>query len=99
MSMEKLPSEWNDDTIDKHILDGMYRSLNLSPMLDVYGGEVGEDDDAAANLSSEDVSEHPSEWIFPGWMAYRLFGPRAHVDYQSALFSIGDWPEQAWREV
>ena len=88
----KLPSGWNDDTLDKHILDGMYRSINLSPMLDVDGEDVGEDDDAAANLSSEDVSERPSEWLFPGWMAYRLFGPRAHVDYQSPLFSVGDWP-------
>jgi hypothetical protein len=39
-------------------------------MLDVDGEKVGEDDDAAANQSSEDVSERPSEWIFPGWMAY-----------------------------
>jgi hypothetical protein len=91
----KLPSGWNDDTLDKHILDNMWRSLHLTPDLDLAVedvGEVGEDDEAAAEQTADDVAERPEEWIFPGWMAYRLFGPRAHIDFQSPLFSVGDWP-------
>ncbi len=41
--------------------------------------------------TADDASEHTEEWMFPGWMTCQLFGPRAHFDYQSPLFSLGDW--------
>jgi hypothetical protein len=92
----KLPSGWNKDTLDKHILDSMWRSLPLTSELDLgkvdVGGVSGEDNEAAAEQRADDVSECPEEWVFLGWMAYRLFGLRARVDYKSPLFSPGDWP-------
>jgi len=39
----------------------------------------------------DEVNQCPEGWIFPGWMAYHLFRPRAHVDFQSSLFQVGDW--------
>ncbi len=88
-----LPSGWNNDTLDKHILDNMWRTLHLTPDLGKAvedAGEVGENDEAATEQTADDVAESPKEWIFPGWMAYRLFGPRAHLDFQFPLFSLGD---------
>jgi hypothetical protein len=57
-------------------------------MLDVDGEEIGEDDNAAVNQSTEDLSEHSSEWISPGWMAYPLLGPSVNPDFRSPLFSF-----------
>jgi hypothetical protein len=90
----KLPSGWNDDTLDKYILDGMWKADHMTVELEVDGDDTGVDDDElTAQQSTSDVSECPDGWIFSGWMVYRLFGPRAHADYQSTLFSVGDWPE------
>jgi hypothetical protein len=94
----KLPSGWNDDDLDQHILDGMWRLLNNSPVCDVdeerHSEDVDDnDDDAAANQAATNVSERPSDWVFPGWVAYLLFGPRAVTGFKSPLFEIGDWPK------
>jgi hypothetical protein len=45
------------------------------------------DDDAR----DEQTSEGPESCIFSGWCAYHLFGLRAHADFQSTLFEVGDW--------
>jgi hypothetical protein len=62
----------------------------------VYDADAGADencdDDGAVDSAMPDgETERPISWIFPGWMAYCMFGPRAHADFQSALFEVGDW--------
>ena len=85
----KLPSGWNDDDLDQHILDGMWSMLqSKSSTLNVDGDD--EEEDVAEEGAAATV-ERPETWIFPGWMAYRLLGPRAHNDFRSPLFEIGDW--------
>ncbi len=74
------------------------RLLNNSPVCDVdeerHSEDVDDnDDDAAANQAATNVSERPSDWVFPGWVAYLLFGPRAVTGFKSPLFEIGDWPK------
>ncbi len=86
-----LPSGWNDDTLDKAILDGMWKHLNTSSPGDLEDDESQETE--TADGSPDNIAERPDGWIFAGWMAYRLFGPRAHPDFQSPLFSLGDWPK------
>jgi hypothetical protein len=58
----KLPSGWNNDTLDKHILDNMWRSLHLTTDLDLAiegAGEVsGEDDEAATEQTADGASGH-----------------------------------------
>jgi hypothetical protein len=80
----KLPSGWNDDDLDEHILNGMWSMIGQSKAsVDVDGDDEAEEE--------AETSQRPEGWIFPGWMAYRLLGPRAHVDFQSSLFQVGDW--------
>jgi hypothetical protein len=89
-----------DDTLDKFILDGMWKADHMTVELEVDGDDAVVDDDAhTAQQRTSDVSECPDGWIFSGWMAYRLFGPRAHADYQSTLFSVGDWPKNKRGEI
>ena len=91
----KLPSGWNDEDLDKFILDGMWTMLTGAPVYDPdnEGQENVDDVVAAADDDAQDgqTSERPESWIFSGWCAYRLFGPRAHADFQSPLFEVGDW--------
>jgi hypothetical protein len=91
----KLPSGWNDEDLDCFILDGMWRMLTGSTVYDVEPESQENieniEDEAAEPVAPEADSDRPESWIFPGWMAYRLFGPRAHADHQSALFEVGDW--------
>ncbi len=48
--------------------------------------------EAAEELATAaDTSEQPESWIFPGWIAFHLFGPCSHVDHQYASFEVGDW--------
>jgi hypothetical protein len=98
----KLPSGWNDDDLDGFVLDGMYKMLT-GPILcdddaEADVEENAQDDVAVADAEAEaagnaltSTSERPETWIFPGWVAYRLLGPRAHSDHQSILFEVGDW--------
>jgi hypothetical protein len=62
----KLPSGWNDDALDKHILDGMWRSVQLAPEVDLAGEGGGEYDETATEKSSADISEHPDEFFLAG---------------------------------
>ncbi len=91
----KLPSGWNDEDLDKFILDGMWTMLTGAPVYDPdnEGQENVDDVVAAADDDAQDgqTTERPESWIFSGWCAYRLFGPRAHADFQSPLFEVGDW--------
>ena len=89
----KLPSGWNDDDLDNHILDGMWRLLNTAPIVDVADDIDDNDDYAAANQAATSTPERPLDWIFPGWVAYLLFGPRAVSGFKSSLFEVGDWPK------
>ena len=85
----KLPSGWNDNDLDQHILNGMWSMLqSRSSTLNVDGDDEKKepaDEPAGATV------ERPETWFFSGWMAYRLLGPRAHNDFMSPLFEIGDW--------
>jgi hypothetical protein len=47
--MENLPSRWNDDDLDNHLLDGMWRLLNNAPVVEVADDNDDNDDAAAAN--------------------------------------------------
>jgi hypothetical protein len=38
-----------------------------------------------------EISDCPEEWIFPGWIAFHMFVPRAHDEHKSPLFEVGDW--------
>ena len=59
-----------------------------SSALNVDGDD--EEEDVAEEGAAVTV-ERPETWIFSGWMAYRLLRPRAHNDFRSPLFEIGDW--------
>jgi hypothetical protein len=92
----KLPSGWSDDDLDKFILDGMWRMFKVSGTESeskVDADDEVEVEDAADEDSTRalEISEHPEEWIIPGWVAYRMFGPRAHDEHKSQLFEVGDW--------
>jgi len=92
----KLPSGWSDDDLDKFILDEMWRMLKVSdtePESPVDANDEVEVEDAADEDSTRapEISEHPEEWIFPGWVAYCTFGPHAHDEHKSPLFEVGDW--------
>ena len=52
---------------------------------------VDEDGGDEAEEEADEINQCPEGWIFPGQMAYRLFGPRAHADFQSSLFKVGGW--------
>jgi hypothetical protein len=88
----KLPSGWNEDDLDNHILDGMWRLLNNAPVVDVADDVDDNDDDAAANQCTSNT-ERPQDWIFPGWVAHLIFGPHAVSSFKSSLFEVGDWPK------
>jgi hypothetical protein len=82
--------------LDKFILDGMWRTLKVSgtePESPVDANDDVEVKDAADEDSTRvpEISECPEEWIFPGWVAHRTFGPRAHDEHKSPLFEVGDW--------
>ncbi len=47
-------------------------------------------DDEDNEEAAAEVVDRPDGWIFPGWMAYRMLGPRVHVDFRSPLFEVGD---------
>jgi len=88
----------NDDDLDKHILDEMWRLLYCSPVVQLDEDRHSEDaddndDDAAASQASLNVQERPQDWGFLGWIAYLLFGPHAISGFKSSLFEIGDWPK------
>jgi hypothetical protein len=92
----KLPSGWSDDDLDEFILDGMWRMLKVSgtePESPVDANDKVEVEDATDEDSTRapEIFERPEEWIFPGWVAYHTFGPRAHDAYESPLFEVGDW--------
>ena len=70
---EKLPYGWNDDTLDKAILDEMWKYLNTSSSGDLEDDIEGQDAQIA-DRSAAKIPECPGGWIFAGWMAYRLFG-------------------------
>jgi hypothetical protein len=94
----KLPSGWNDNDLDEHILNGMWTLLHNSPVVDLDEDRHSEDaddnnDDAAASQAAPNFHEHPQDWVFPGWMAYLLFRPRAVSGFKSPLFELGDWPK------
>jgi hypothetical protein len=94
----KLPSGWNDDDLDEHILNEMWRLLHSSLVVQLDEDRHSEDaddndDDAAASQASLNVQEHPQDWVFLVWIAYLLFGPRAISGFKSSLFEIGDWPK------
>ncbi len=62
----KFPSGWNDDDLDNHILDGMWRLLNNSPAVEVAddnNGDDDDDDDDAANQAPPSTPECPQDWI------------------------------------
>jgi hypothetical protein len=73
----------------------MWRLLHSSPVVQLDEDRHSEDadDDAAASKASLNVQESPQDWVFPGWIAYLLFGPRAISGFKSPLFEIGDWPK------
>jgi len=86
-----LPSGWNDEDLDKHILDEMWKLLKGPKVHDVDVEEIEDENDPSdehSNASKDDTTlERPEGWIFQGWFAYRLLGPRAHPDFQTHLFS------------
>ena len=85
----KLPSEWSDKDLDKFILDGMWRILTGSKVYDVEADSEANADDEASQ--PDESFNQPDGWIFQGWMANCVLGPRADKDHQSALFEIDDW--------
>jgi hypothetical protein len=56
----KLPSGWNDDDLDHHILDGMLSMLQKPSFVNVDG----DDEDDKGNVG--ETVECPDGWIFPG---------------------------------
>jgi hypothetical protein len=90
----KLPSGWNDDDLDDFILDGMWQMLTGAKVIDVEAEPQDNADDEAENegvANDEGNFDRPESWIFQGWFAYRLFGPRAANNDGSTLFEVGDW--------
>jgi hypothetical protein len=55
----KLSSGWNDDDLDNHILDGMWRLLNNAPIVDAADDIDDNNDDAAANQEATSTPECP----------------------------------------
>ena len=55
----KLPSGWNEDDLDNHILDGMWRLLNNTPIVDAADDIDDNNDDAAANQEATSTPECP----------------------------------------
>jgi hypothetical protein len=82
----QLPSGTNEDDLDIFILDNMYRILK--------GGDIDTIDDAEDDVAADAAATttRPEEWFFPGWAAYKAFGPRAPTEYQTELLLLGDWP-------
>ncbi len=61
----------DDDTLDKFILDGMWKANHMIPEVDLDGDDVGvEDDKCAVEVTTRDFSECLDEWTFIGWMIY-----------------------------
>jgi hypothetical protein len=52
-----LPSGWNDDTLDKAILDGMWKHLNTSSPGDLEDDESQETE--TADGSPDNIAERP----------------------------------------
>jgi hypothetical protein len=85
----KLPSGWSDGDLDKFILDGMWRMLTGSKVYDIEADSEANAEDETSQ--SDESSDRPDGWIFQGWMAYCVLGPRADKEHQLALFEVGDW--------
>jgi len=82
-----LPSGWNDESLDTWILDAMFDRLKGNrealdeedvTLVDCHG-------DVDTQLTKK---TRPADWTFVGWMAYRLFGPRAKAGYESVLWEL-----------
>lgn len=68
--------------------------LTGAKVIDVEAEPQDNADDEAENegvANDEGNSDRPESWIFQGWFAYRLFGPRAANNDGSTLFEVGDW--------
>ena len=83
-----LPSGTNEDDLNSFILNGMYKSLKSGSIDTVLVDEEDENDD---NNNNNNNTDRPYDWTFPGWIAYKLFGPHANRAFRSPLLLIGDW--------
>jgi hypothetical protein len=55
----RLPSGWNDDDLDEHILNGMWSLVGqCKASVDVDGDDEAEEE--------AETIQHPEGWIFPG---------------------------------
>ncbi len=84
-----LPSGTNVYDLNNFILEGMYKSLKSGTIDTIIAAD---EDKIKASNNNNNTSERPYDWTFPGWIAYKLFGPRADRAYRSPLLLIGDWP-------
>jgi hypothetical protein len=57
---------------------------------DTPGSSGDDDDDDGADDSFDPASIRPESWMFHGYMAFLLLGPRGNDKYQSTLFAIDD---------
>jgi hypothetical protein len=83
-----LPSGATDEDYETHLLDQMY--IELKGMKDTPGSSGDDDDDDGADDSFDPASIRPESWMFHGYMAFLLLGPRGNDKYQSTLFAIDD---------
>ena len=87
-----FPSGTTERDLDIHVLRCMYKEMSKntsregSDCGDNSGG--GEDD---VSTTGNDDSNFDDEWIFPGWMAFKCFGPMAPAKYQISTLELGDW--------
>jgi hypothetical protein len=73
----------NELDLDEFVLNKMFLELKgASPGIKVSTVDDGE---------GCKVIARPSEWMFPGWIAFKCFGPKAPETYQSTLIELGEY--------
>ena len=57
------------------------------------GGEEGDDtskrNERSSLVTTNNYNNFDDTWFFPGWMAFKCFGPMAPPSYQCVVFELG----------